>query len=218
MDESLTMKNKFLIPLVALGLSISSVGFSQETTATQTQTTTDAQPKVKTTEDQAFPVAKKQKRKIGSEYIRDTHGDWKTVCVYLGKDKTPNCRIFQILKDDKGGNVAEISILALKKATQAAAGVNFVTPLGTLLSAQAGMRIDAGSVKHYPYGWCEKQGCITRFGLTKEELANLKKGKKAVMTIVAVGAPNKPLVLNVSLKGFTAAWNALKAGPAKKAN
>lgn len=212
------MKNKFLIPLVVLGLSISSVGFSQETTATQTQVTTGAQPKAETPEDQTFPVAKQQKNKIGTEYIRDTHGDWKTVCVNLGKDKAPNCRIFQILKDDTGNNVAEISILALKDARQAAAGVNFVTPLGTLLTAQASMRIDAGSVKRYPYSWCEKQGCITRFGLTKEELSNLKKGNKAVMTIVAVAAPKKPLALNVSLKGFTAAWTALSADQAKKAN
>ncbi len=207
------MKNKFIIPLVALGLSISSIGFSQET-----QTTTDAQPKAKTTQDQVFPVAKKQKNKVGAEYIRDTHGDWKTVCVNVAKDKPPHCRIYQILKDAAGGNVAEISILALKDAKQAAAGVNFVTPLGTLLTAQAGMRIDAGSVKRYPFSWCEKQGCITRFGLTKEELNNLKKGNKAVMTIVAVAAPQKPLALDVSLKGFTAAWDALVAEAPKKAN
>lgn len=219
------MQKIFLISLVALGLGISSASFSQETkqetteqptpetTATETATTEPKADEAATSEpnseDQTFPVAKDPENQIGVEYLKEAHGAWKIICIRAAEGKTENCRMYQLLKDDTDSAVAEISILKLEKAAQAAAGVNFITPLGTLLTAQASMRIDSGKVKRYPYNWCEKQGCITRFGLTVAELDNLKKGSKAVMSITAVAAPKAPLSLDLSLTGFTAAWKAL---------
>lgn len=208
------MQKILLTTLVAISLSISSASFSQETT-----TTASEQPAAETTtenatansEDQTFPVSEDPKNKIGAEYVAEEHDDWKIVCISTGEGNKPNCRVFQLLKDESGGPVAELSILVLSGDGKAAAGVNFVTPLGTLLSAQVAMRVDAGEAKRYPFAWCEKLGCVTRFGLTNAELENFKKGNQAVMTIVSVGAPKQPIGLPVSLKGFTAAWSALAA-------
>ena len=214
------MQKIFLISLIALGLGISSASFAQDTTtqetteqpAAETATTEPAaETEPKAEEDQTFPVATDPEDQIGAEYIREEHGAWQIICVRAEEGKTENCRMYQLLKDDTGSAVAEISILKLENASQAAAGVNFITPLGTLLTAQASMRVDAGKVKRYPYSWCEKLGCITRFGLTNAELNNLKKGNKAVMSITAAAAPKAPLSLDLSLTGFTAAWNALNS-------
>jgi invasion protein IalB len=211
------MQKVLLTSLVALSLSISSASFSQETNTTTTEqpaaaeNTDTTETQTVKSEDQTFPVSEDPKDKIGAEYIEEEHGDWKIVCISTGKDSKPNCRVFQLLKDDSGGAVAELSMLTLSGEAKAAAGVNFVTPLGTLLSAQVAMRIDAADAKRYPFAWCEKLGCITRFGLTQPELDNLKKGNQAVMTIVSVGAPKQPIGLVVSLKGFTAAWDSLLA-------
>lgn len=208
------MQKLLLTTLVAFSLSLNSVSFAQETTTTANEqpaseaNTEDATAK---SEDQTFPVSEDPKDKIGAEYIAEEHDDWKIVCISTGKGNKPNCRAFQLLKDESGGPVAELSILALSGDGKAAAGVNFVTPLGTLLSAQVAMRVDAGDAKRYPFAWCEQQGCVTRFGLTNAELENFKKGNQAVMTIVSVGAPKQPIGLPVSLKGFTSAWNALSA-------
>lgn len=216
------MHKIFLILFVALGMSISTVSFAQDTTTETTEEpiveTTTAEPAAEaetteatTAEDETFPVAEDPTEQIGSEYIREAHGDWQIICIRAGEGKTENCRMYQLLNDDTDNAVAELSILALENAEQAAAGVNFITPLGTLLTAQASMRIDSGKVKRYPYSWCEQLGCITRFGLTKAELETMKKGNKAVMSITAAAAPKAPLSLDVSLSGFTAAWNALNA-------
>jgi len=214
------MQKIFLNTLVALSLSISTASFSQTTTTTETpeQTTPEAEAategtadKTTPSEDQTFPVAQNPDSKIGTDIIKEENGDWKIVCTIIAEGKTSNCRMFQILKDETGGAVAELSILALSEAAQAVAGVNFVTPLGTLLTAQVGMRVDAGQAKRYPFSWCTTAGCITRFGLTDVELNNLKKGNKAVMTITAAAAPEKPLALDVSLTGFTATWTSLAA-------
>jgi len=217
------MQKILLTSLVALSLSISSASFAQETTTEQpaaeqpaAAANTDAtETETVTSEDQTFPVSEDPKDVVGAEYIAEEHGDWKIVCISTGKGNKPNCRVFQLLKDDTGGAVAELSLLALSGEAKAVAGVNFVTPLGTLLSAQVAMRVDAGDAKRYPFGWCEKLGCVTRFGLTQTELDNLKKGNQAVMTIVSVGAPKEPVGLAVSLQGFTAAWDSLVAMNAK---
>jgi invasion protein IalB len=211
------MQKILLTTLVAISLSISSASFAQETStneqpATETNTETNAEKPTADTianEDQTFPVAEDPKDKIGSEYVVEEHGDWKIVCISTGKGNKPNCRVFQLLKDEADNPVAELSILALSGEAQASAGVNFVTPLGTLLAAQVTMRIDAGKAKRYPFSWCEQQGCVTRFGLTNVELGNLKKGTEAVMSIVSVSAPKQPIGLPVSLTGFTSAWDKL---------
>jgi invasion protein IalB len=211
------MQKILLTSLVALSFSMSSASFAQETSTTTTEqpaaeaNTNGTVTEPVNSEDQVFPVSEDPKDKIGAEYIAEEHGDWKIVCISTGKGNKPNCRVFQLLKDESGGAVAELSLLALSGESKAVAGVNFVTPLGTLLSAQVAMRVDAGDAKRYPFGWCEKMGCVTRFGLTQPELTNLKKGNQAVMTIVSVGAPKQPIGLAVSLKGFTAAWNSLVA-------
>ena len=158
------MQKILLTSLVALSLNISSASFSQETSTTTTEqpaaaANTDAtETETVKSEDQTFPVSEEPKDQIGAEYIEEEHGDWKIVCISTGKDNKPNCRVFQLLKDESGGAVAELSMLTLSGEAKAAAGVNFVTPLGTLLSAQVAMSIDAADAKRYPFAWCEKLG------------------------------------------------------------
>lgn len=211
------MQKILLTSFAALCISAGSVAFSQDTTTTedtaaqtQAETTTPEETTVTPPEDQAFPVAQDAESQIGKDFIKEEFDDWKILCTIVAEGKQPNCRLYQILEDETGGAVAEVSLIALSEKAQAEAGVNFVSPLGTLLTSQVSLRIDAGQVKRYPFAWCETQGCVARFGLTKAELNNLKKGNKAVFTIVAAAAPKKPLVLTVSLKGYTAAWSSLK--------
>lgn len=211
------MQKSLVSLLIAAGISMSPVAYAEDAApqeAPKAEEKAEA-PKTeavaadaKNTEDQAFPVAG-ETPEVGKEFVADQFDDWQKVCVILEEGKGPSCRLFQLLKDEGGSAVAEISIVALAKAEKAVAGVNFITPLGTLLTAQATMRIDAGKARRYPFSWCDQIGCITRFGLSNAELASLKKGNKAVMTIAAA-ATGKPVPLNVSLKGFTAAWDSIK--------
>jgi len=218
------MNNVLLTSMVALGIGLGTASFAQDTTKPEAPETeaaaapaadasAEAAPEAANKEDEAFPVAddgETKKAPVGAELVKETHGDWRIVCVVVPEDQPEQCRLYQLLTDNEDNPVAEYSIVALEAAAKAAAGVNFVSPLGTLLTAQASMRIDSGKVARYPFGWCDSQGCIARYGLTNAELDNMKRGNKAVMTIVAAAAPKNPIELNLSLTGFTAAWNALK--------
>jgi invasion protein IalB len=94
---------------------------------------------------------------------------------------------------------------------QVKAGATFITPLETLLTEQLTMVVDGGKTKRYPFTFCAAIGCVSRVGLTDEDMTNFRKGAKATVTIVPMAAPDQQVVATVSLKGFTKAYEALEA-------
>jgi len=210
------MKQTLIFLTTAVAFVAGSSAFAQDTTTTETpkpatETATEAQ---KPASDVEFPVAaENQEPQPGQIYVREVSGDWEIHCVKAdpnAEEKAKEaCSLYQLLNDAEGIDVAEINLRRLPKGGKAAAGVDFASPLGTLLTAQVNMRIDAGKAKRYPYSWCERLGCFSRFGLTPGEIANMKKGINATITIAAISDPRKPINLTMSLKGFTAAWKAL---------
>ncbi len=143
-------------------------------------------------------------------YVKSTHGDWELRCIRANDGSDP-CELYQLLKDDKGNSVAEITMVALPEGSKAAAGVTIVAPLLTLLTQQLQLAVDTSKPKLYPYSFCSSSGCFARIGLLPEELEALKKGAKANITIVPAETPDKPVTLAASLKGFTDAFDAVKA-------
>lgn len=142
---------------------------------------------------------------IGQPYTKETHGDWLLRCIKLEEGPEP-CEMTQLIRGADGNPVAEMSIFKLPNGGQAVAGANLVTPLETLLTAQLTLRVDENEPRAYPFAFCARVGCISRIGLTSEEVVTYQKGNKAQMIIVPAGAPNEPIVLEISLTGFTAAF------------
>lgn len=150
----------------------------------------------------------------GSVYVKSTHDDWELRCVKAADGSDP-CQLYQLLKDEKGNSVAEISLFALPAGGPAVAGANIIAPLETLLTQQLQIQIDTSKAKVYPFTWCDRGGCVARIGFTAEEVAALKAGNKATVTIVPAAAPDQRVALNLSLKGFTAGFDAVAATAAK---
>jgi invasion protein IalB len=123
--------------------------------------------------------------------------------------KEEECRVFNFLVDQDGNTIAQLDMQFLSTGGKAVAGVDIATPLGSLLTAQVVLKIDAGKAKRYPYTWCDQQGCYARFGMTQEEIEAMKRGAKANVIISSVAAPDQPLSMDLSLSGFTAVWNAI---------
>lgn len=153
---------------------------------------------------------------LGTTYVKEAHGDWELRCVRTGEENDP-CQLYQLLKDGEGNSVAEISLFGLPEGQEAAAGATIITPLETLLTQSLRLQIDSGQVKTYPFTWCAPIGCVSRVGFTAEEVANFRKGVKATLTIVPVAAPDKQVNLAISLKGFTAGFEAVVAANAARA-
>lgn len=153
---------------------------------------------------------------VGSSYVAANFEQWEQRCIKT-EDGADPCQLYQLLKDAQGNSVAEYSMFPLKDSGKAVAGATIVVPLETLLTENLTLAIDTGKAKIYPYSFCTKVGCVARVGFTAEELAQFRKGANAILTIVPVVAPTEKVTLTLSLKGFTAGFDAVTATMPKPA-
>jgi invasion protein IalB len=144
------------------------------------------------------------------EIVRETFGDWQIRCAPDGDE----CFMYQLALDTEKNPVAEVSLLKLPEVAEAAAGATVVTPLGTLLPNGVVLQVDDGEARQYPFAWCSQVGCFSRFGLAESAIEGMKRGKLAKITLISVAAPERPVTLDLSLTGFTDAYNALAVPPA----
>ncbi len=157
------------------------------------------------------PVAKTQETAaVGETYTLAAFELWEQRCV-KAEDGSDPCQLYQLLKDAQGNSVAEISMFPLPAGGQAAAGATVIAPLETLLTANLLLSIDGTKPKIYPFTFCAQLGCVARVGFTAGEVDQFRKGAKATMTIVPAAAPDQKVDLDVSLKGFTAGYDAVAA-------
>ena len=148
----------------------------------------------------------------GSTYTAATFEAWEQRCVKTESGIDP-CQLYVLLKDGDGNSVAEFTMFNLPKGSEgpAVAGATFIAPLETLLTAGMQLQIDTGKPKAYPFTLCTQIGCVARVGFTAEEIAQMKQGANALITIVPFVSPDKKVELSVSLKGFTAGYDAVTA-------
>ncbi|NRA98251.1 MAG: invasion associated locus B family protein [Rhodobacteraceae bacterium] len=147
---------------------------------------------------------------VGQPYVRESHGDWQVVCIKAESGPEP-CQIRQTMFDTQRNAVSEITMYALSSEAQpeVAAGATIITPLQTLLTERVGLTINEDLSKRYDFQFCDPNGCVAQFGLTAEEVQAMRDGSRSLVRIVPVLAPDQPIVVNLSLSGFTAAFEAL---------
>ena len=147
---------------------------------------------------------------VGQYYAKETHQDWTTRCLKAEQGKDP-CELYQLLKDSEGNSVAEMTLIPLRNG-EVAAGATMIAPLETDLVQGLGFAVGTGEARGYPFNFCAPVGCISRMGFTQAELASLKGGKDATISLLPFGGDREnPVQLKLSLAGFTAAFDALAA-------
>lgn len=147
---------------------------------------------------------------VGQGYLATSFELWEQRCEKTEDGKDP-CQLFQLLKDTEDNAVAEFSIFPLPAGGKAVAGATVVVPLETLLTEALTIAIDTSPAKVYPFTFCTQIGCVARVGFTAEEIEQFKKGAKATVTLVPAAAPETKVNLDISLKGFTAGFDAVVA-------
>ena len=147
--------------------------------------------------------------RVGQPYVRDTFGDWSLRCLKAEAGQPDPCQLYQLLMDADGNSVAEFSTFPLPEGGDVAAGATIVVPLETLLTQQLRLTVDSGEAKVYPFTFCNAAGCVARVGFTTAEVAQLKRGNKAVLRMVPAAAPDQEVLLDVSLSGFTAGFDSV---------
>ena len=151
----------------------------------------------------------------GEPYVRESHGDWEIRCLNNPEGPDP-CQMYQLLRDAEDNPVAEIALFPLPEDSRAAAGANIVAPLETYLPAQLTMSVDGGTPRKYPFTFCSgrpfspflSNGCVSRVGFDAASIDQFRRGAAAKLILVPAVAPDQTIELNVSLTGFTAAFEA----------
>lgn len=151
----------------------------------------------------------------GTTYVYKEFGAWELRCMRVEEGQKEPCQLFQLMKTKDGAAIAEINIITLPEGQQAAAGATIVTPVETLLTKQVTLAIDGGAKKRYPFTWCGQAGCYARVGFSNGDIASLKRGASATLSIVPVFAPDQTINVTMSLSGFTAGYTALQELTAK---
>lgn len=197
------MTLSFTRPLALAAMLVAGPALAQETAPA-----TDQDSATQETTEQDLPLGG-DVNAVGSTYVAETHGDWEIQCERTETGQDP-CVMQQFLKNEEGGSIAEINLFNLPGGGQAVAGATIITPLETLLTKNITLQVDSGQPKQYQFTFCTQIGCIARVGFTADDLASFRKGAEATLTIFAIAAPDRPFQTKMSLKGFTAAFEAIE--------
>lgn len=144
---------------------------------------------------------------VGQPYIREEFGDWSLRCLRTEDGNDP-CQLYQLLLDEQGNAVAEISMFPLPGGQEAVAGAAIVAPLETLLTENLTLSVDGANARRYPFTFCNRAGCVARVGFTADEVTQFRLGNAAQLSIVPAAAPDETVELTISLLGFTAGYEA----------
>lgn len=197
------------LSLTAL-LALSGAAGAQEAT---TDTTEDAAPAADAEGLTAPAAGLDTGREVAQEdetFIKATHGDWSVRC-FADESGEDLCQMYQLMTESEGNPVAEFTLYRIEGAGNIAAGATIAVPLGTLLTEELKLSVDGGNAKSYAFSFCTMGGCFARIGLTGPEVEALKKGAQAQIEIVPAQAPDQNVRIDVSLSGFTAAFNEASA-------
>ncbi|MEL6216206.1 MAG: invasion associated locus B family protein [Pseudomonadota bacterium] len=147
------------------------------------------------------------------EVKQATHGDWEIICV----EGTDICRMEQYGKANDAQRallvrLQRVSGVATNEGGQVPALISMLSPLGVLLPYSLRVQIDSGAQKRLPFERCLPQGCLAAGPMTDETVAELKRGNTMSVEFVF----ERKETAQVSLRGFTKAYNSLKPIPAKQ--
>jgi len=146
-------------------------------------------------------------RAVGDTYFTSTFDDWRLRCIVTTDGDDP-CQMYQLLSDGSGSPIAEFTMFRLPEGAQAAAGATIVAPLETALEQGLTIKVDDAPARRYPFAFCNTIGCYARIGLTDEDIEAYRRGAQAIVRIVPIAAPDQTVDVGLSLKGFTAAFEA----------
>lgn len=152
----------------------------------------------------------KMQLKVGDSYYNSQYDDWSIKCIKAPENISDPCQLYQKLYDTTSNPVADIHIFKLEEGSATEMGGSLMTPLETLLSPGIILSIDDGPRKVYQFSFCTTAGCIARIGFTDDDIVSFKKGNFAHAYIYSARNPDFEVKAVLSLKGFTAAFKALK--------
>ncbi len=138
--------------------------------------------------------------------VKNTFGDWQMRCETPPGAKSEQCALVQNVMAEDRPNLT-LLVIALKTADGKSRLLRMVAPLGILIPAGIGLRIDQADIGRAGYVRCLTTGCIAEAVLDDTLLNQLKGGQTA--TFIVFQTPEEGVGVPVSLNGFGAGFDGL---------
>jgi invasion protein IalB len=142
----------------------------------------------------------------GQGVVKSVHDDWQIRCETPPGAQSEQCALFQSVVAEDRANVG-ITVLVLKTADQKSRLMRVQAPLGVLLPAGLGLKIDNADVGRAGFVRCLPRGCYAEVVMDDNLLKQLRSGTTATFFIFQT--PEEGIGFPVSLKGFGPGYDKL---------
>jgi invasion protein IalB len=138
--------------------------------------------------------------------VKSVHGDWQIRCETPPGAQGEQCALFQSVVAEDRANVG-ITVLVLKTADQKSRLMRVQAPLGVLLPAGLGLKIDNADVGRAGFVRCLPRGCYAEVVMDDTLVGKLRTGQTATFFIFQT--PEEGIGFPLGLKGFGEGYDKL---------
>ena len=139
--------------------------------------------------------------------VTATHGAWQVNCAKPPGRKNESCALVQSVTAEDRPNVG-LRVMFLRTVDGKKQLLRIVAPLGVLLPAGLGLKIDGKDIGQAPFVRCGSNGCISEVVVKDDLIAKLSAGKTAIFIIFQT--PESGIGIPISLDGFKSGLASVK--------
>ncbi|HMA75032.1 MAG TPA: invasion associated locus B family protein [Xanthobacteraceae bacterium] len=154
----------------------------------------------------AFVVAALPSSAFPQGAVKSVHGDWQIRCETPPGAQNEQCALFQSVVAEDRANVG-ITVLVLKTADQKSRLMRVQAPLGVLLPAGLGLKIDNADVGRAGFVRCLPRGCYAEVVMDDTLIGKMRTGQTATFFIFQT--PEEGIGFPMNLKGFGEGYDKL---------
>jgi invasion protein IalB len=138
--------------------------------------------------------------------VRSVHDDWQVRCETPPGAQSEQCALFQsVIAEDRPNT--SMTVLVLRTADQKTRLMRVQAPLGVLLPAGLGLKIDQSDVGRAGFVRCLPRGCYAEVVMDEKLVKQLRTGQTATFFIFQT--PEEGIGFPLSLKGFGEGYDKL---------
>lgn len=138
--------------------------------------------------------------------VKETFGEWQMRCETPPGAKSEQCALVQNVAAEDKPNVT-LLVIILKTADAKSRLLRVVAPLGVLLPAGLGLKIDQADVGRAGFVRCLTTGCVAEVVMDDNLVNQMKAGQTA--TFIVFQTPEEGVGIPVSLAGFSKGFDGL---------
>lgn len=138
--------------------------------------------------------------------VKSVHDDWQIRCETPPGAQNEQCALFQSVVAEDRANVG-LTVLVLRTADQKTRLMRVQVPLGVLLPAGLGLKVDDKDVGRAGFVRCTLRGCYAEVVMDDNLVKQLRDGKTATFFIFQT--PEEGIGFPMSLKGFGEGYDKL---------